>query len=101
MARSFRARLRSSVRPGGSFWIADLVAHDDSRIEQLMREQYGDYLRAQGGDEYVAKVFAYVEREDTPRSVTFQLELLRQYGFDRVEVLHKRACFAAFGGIKR
>ena len=45
---------------------------------------------AQGGDEYVAKVFAYVEREDTPRSVTFQLELLRQYGFDRVEVLHKR-----------
>ena len=45
MARSFLAH-RASVRPGGSFWIADLVAHDNSRIEQLMREQYGDFLRA-------------------------------------------------------
>jgi tRNA (cmo5U34)-methyltransferase len=45
-------------------------------------------------------VFAYVEREDTPRPLPFQLDLLRQAGFAQVEVLHKNVCFAAFGAVK-
>jgi tRNA (cmo5U34)-methyltransferase len=44
--------------------------------------------------------FAYVEKEDTPRPLLFQLDLLRQVGFGQVEVLHKRVCFAAFGAVK-
>lgn len=46
------------------------------------------------------KVFEYIDREDSPRLVTFQLELLKQVGFERVELLHKNACFAAFGALK-
>ena len=61
--------------------------------------QYGEYLRVLGGTEYQERVFAYVS-ERNARSLPFQLELMRQHGFDRVEVLHKHACFAAFGGIK-
>jgi tRNA (cmo5U34)-methyltransferase len=30
----------------------------------------------------------------------YQLELLRRTGFSRVDVLHKHACFAAFGAAK-
>jgi tRNA (cmo5U34)-methyltransferase len=45
-------------------------------------------------------VFAYVEKEDTLQSLVFQLDMLRQMGFDRVEVLHKNLCFAAFGAVK-
>jgi tRNA (cmo5U34)-methyltransferase len=30
----------------------------------------------------------------------FQLDLLREAGFAKVEVLHKNAVFAAFGAIK-
>jgi len=45
-------------------------------------------------------VFGYIEQEDTPRSLTYQLELLARVGFVRVDVLHKNACFAAFGGVK-
>jgi tRNA (cmo5U34)-methyltransferase len=45
-------------------------------------------------------VFAYVEKEDTPRPLVFQLDLLLQVGFSRVEVLHKNVCFAAFGAVK-
>jgi hypothetical protein len=30
----------------------------------------------------------------------WQLERLRCAGFGAVEVLHKNACFAAFGGVK-
>ena len=46
------------------------------------------------------QVFQYIEREDTPRSLTYQMRLLGQAGFQPVEVLHKHACFAAFGGVK-
>ena len=35
-----------------------------------------------------------------PRSLTYQLDLLRRVGFARTEVLHKNGCFAAFGGIR-
>ena len=41
-----------------------------------------------------------IEEEDSPRPVTYQLDLLRKVGFDRVELLHNNTCFAAFGAIK-
>lgn len=51
-------------------------------------------------DEYRDKVFAYIDREDSPRPVTYQLDLLRRVGFGQVELLHKNSCFAAFGAVK-
>jgi len=42
----------------------------------------------------------YIDKEDSPRSVTYQIGLMRKVGFTSVEVLHKNSCFAAFGGIK-
>ena len=36
----------------------------------------------------------------TPRPLMFQLDLLRSVGFNKVELLHKHSCFAAFGAIK-
>jgi hypothetical protein len=41
-----------------------------------------------------------VEKEDTPRPLLFQLDLLREVGFTLVDVLHKNVCFAAFGVVK-
>jgi tRNA (cmo5U34)-methyltransferase len=46
------------------------------------------------------EVFAYVAKEDTPRPMDFQLDLLRRVGFAAVDVLHKNSCFAAFGAVK-
>ena len=89
-----------ALRPGGSFWIVDLVSHDSAALQALMWSRYGDYLTGLGGAAYRDRVFAYVEREDSPRSVTYQVDLLRRTGFDEVDVLHKQACFAAFGGVK-
>ena len=60
----------------------------------------GDYLTRLKDESYRDHVFAYVEKEDTPRPLLFQLDLLRQVGFAQVEVLHKNICFAAFGAVK-
>jgi tRNA (cmo5U34)-methyltransferase len=89
-----------SLRPGGSFWITDLITHTTPAIQSLMWRRYGEYLTALKDDAYRDHVFAYIEKEDTPRPILFQLDLLRAVGFRDVELLHKNSCFAAFGGMK-
>jgi tRNA (cmo5U34)-methyltransferase len=86
--------------PGGSVWITDLVSHETQSVQKLMWTRYGEYLAALAGDSYRDKVFAYIDKEDSPRPVTFQMELLRKVGFKHIELLHKNSCFAAFGAIK-
>jgi tRNA (cmo5U34)-methyltransferase len=89
-----------ALRPGGSVWVFDLVESSIPAVQQLMWRRYGEYLTRLKDEAYRDHVFAYVEREDTPRPLLFQLDLLRQVGFARVEVLHKTVCFAAFGAVK-
>ncbi len=88
-----------SLRPGGSLWISDLVRHSVPAVQDRMWERYGEYLVQLKGEEYRDHVFAYIEHEDTPRPLMFQLDLLREVGFTQVEVLHKNSCFAAFGAV--
>jgi len=89
-----------ALKPGGSFWVSDLISQDHPALEAVFEEQYGKYLENLGGPEYRKKVLDYIEAEDTPRSVSFQLDLMRKVGFSYTEVLHKNSRFAAFGGIR-
>ena len=90
-----------ALRPGGSVWVFDLVESSIPAVQRLMWRRYGEYLTRLKDEAYRDHVFAYVEKEDTPRPLLFQLDLLRQVGFAQVEVLHKNVCFAAFGAVKR
>jgi tRNA (cmo5U34)-methyltransferase len=93
-------KFHQALRPGGAVWIADLVTHTTPAVQSLMWRRYGEYLSAFKGDEYRDHVFAYIEQEDTPRPLMFQIDTLRAAGFRDVELLHKNSCFAAFGAIK-
>jgi tRNA (cmo5U34)-methyltransferase len=86
--------------PGGSVWISDFIRHDNEQIQEMMWDRFGAHLESLGGAAYRKKVFAYIDKEDSPRSLTYQLGLLQKVGFDHVEVLHKNACFVGFGAIK-
>jgi tRNA (cmo5U34)-methyltransferase len=94
------AKIYKWLKPGGSFWMVDLVAHNSEVINRLFEDQYSRYLETLGGPEYRKKVWDYVRYEDTPRSLNFQLALLAKVGFQHIDVLHKNSSFAAFGGIK-
>lgn len=94
-------KFHKALRPGGSVWIFDLVESELPGVEAAMRRRYGEYLAHLRDETYRDHVFAYIEQEDTPRSLVFQLDLLREVGFDAREVLHKNGCFAAFGAVKR
>jgi len=53
------------------------------RSKELMQQRYGEYLTRLKDASYRDHVFAYVEKEDTPRPLLFQLDLLRQVGSPR------------------
>lgn len=93
-------KLYNLLKPGGCLMISDLVVQDAPQIHEMIWQKYGEYLSGIGGETYRDNVFAYIEKEDSPRSLTYQLDLMKKCGFQTVEVLHKHLCFAAFGGIK-
>ena len=88
------------LKPGGCFMISDLITQDTEILSEYTWERYGDYLEGLGGKDYRKKVLDYVAMEDSPRSMNYQLDLMKKVGFQKVEILHKNMCFGAFGGIK-
>ena len=98
--RAVFKKMFSALRPGGSLWISDMIAHSNPQVQAMMWERYGNYLTQRKDAAYRDHVFAYVAREDTPRPLMFQIDLLREVGFREVEILHKNSCFAAFGALK-
>lgn len=95
------AHIFDALRPGGSFWIVDLIRQEHAAVQRMIWQRYGEHLIAMRDEAYRDVVFDYVEKEDTPQTLPFQLDLLREVGFRDVDVLHKNTCFAAFGGVKR
>ena len=93
-------KLHRWLRPGGRLYVSDLMGFDDPGVHALMWERYGQYLESLGGVPYREKVFAYVEKEDSPRSLPYQLELLRKTGFSSWDVLHRNSVFACYCAVK-
>lgn len=94
--RKMFKRLHQWLQPGGMLFVADYTAFDDPAIQKLMMARYAGHLETLGGAALRDRVFAHCEVEDSPRSVKFQLDLLRQTGFQDYDLLHRNSVFAAF-----
>jgi tRNA (cmo5U34)-methyltransferase len=94
------AKLHRWLKSGGRLYVADLVTFDTPAIQQLMWNRYGLHLESLGGAAYRDEVFAYIEKEDSPRSLPFQLELLQRAGFSSYDVLHRNQVFACYFAVK-
>ncbi|WP_431242329.1 class I SAM-dependent methyltransferase [Flavobacterium sp. P21] len=93
-------KLFKLLKSGGCLMISDLITQDTELLNEYTWRRYGEYLEGIGGAEYRQKVLDYIEKEDSPRSMNYQLDLMKKVGFSKVEILHKNMCFGAFGGIK-
>ena len=92
--------LHTWLKPGGRLYVADFVIFDLPDTQEVMWERYGQYLTSLGGEAYRDKVFAYTDLEDSPRSLPFQLDLLKATGFSHYDVLHRNSVFACYFGQK-
>jgi tRNA (cmo5U34)-methyltransferase len=93
-------KLYKWLKPGGRIYVSDLVSFDQRGVHDLMWKRYGDYLESIGGPDYKEKVFTYIDKEDSPRSLPFQLGLLRYAGFSHYDILHRNSVFACYYGEK-
>lgn len=93
--------LYGKLKKGGSIWIFDLITQDSDALQEFIYNvRYGDYLTSLKDEDYRDHVFDYIDKEDSPRSLMYQLDLLRKVGFSKVDILHKNLCFASFVGFK-
>ena len=88
------------LKPGGALFVSDLVHHEHDLVHESMWKRYGEYLETVGDAGYREEVFGYIDIEDSPRSLTYQMELMKKVGFEYVDLLHKNSCFGAYVGVK-
>lgn len=94
------ARFHAWLKPGGRLYVSDLVYFDLPDVQELMWSRYGLYLEGLKGPEYREKVFDYIDKEDTARSLPFQIGLLQTAGFSAWDVLHRNSMFVCYVGVK-
>jgi tRNA (cmo5U34)-methyltransferase len=66
----------------------------------MMLNGWVSMLQRQVSPEEVDMYLDRYESEDTPRTLSCQLDLLKEVGFQETFVLHKHFNFAAFGARK-
>ena len=93
-------KIYKALKHGGTFWISDIVIGETDEINQMMLDGWLSMLRKQISEEEIEMYLERYETEDTPRTLSYQLELLKQVGFSETIVLHKHFNFATFGARK-
>jgi len=93
-------KLYATLKQGGCLMISDLITQNSELINDYIWKKYGDYLENIGGADYRQNVLDYIEKEDSPRSLNYQFDLMKNIGFSSTEILHKNLCFAAYGAVK-
>jgi tRNA (cmo5U34)-methyltransferase len=94
---AIQSDIREILLPDAAFDVAVAAATLHHLREDGERQQVFAALK---GLDYSDHVFGYIEAEDTPRPLWWQLDLLARTGFREVDALHKNSCYAAFGAIK-
>jgi tRNA (cmo5U34)-methyltransferase len=98
--KSVLTKFHRWLRPGGSLWVADHIEQEIPGVQEVMKDRWCEHLTQLKGPEYCEQVLAYTAKEDSPRSLIFQLEMLRQAGFVTMDIVHKNGPFAAYCAVK-
>ena len=88
------------LKPGGALYVADVMLAETPAMCDVMWSKLGQHLESVGGAEYRGKVFDYIDKEDSPRSLMYQIDLLRRTGFTQCDVLHRNGISGCYCGFK-
>ena len=97
--RAFEGIYRS-LRTGGSFWMWDLIRHENDAIESVQQGRYAEYLTQLRDADYQRHVFEYIKHSDSPETISFIMEMLHSVGFRKIDIIHKNVVFVALVAVK-
>jgi tRNA (cmo5U34)-methyltransferase len=93
-------KIYQALKPGGSFWISDIIIDEQVEMDQFMNKGWFNWIENTHGMDKLIHTKEQFQREDTPQTLNFQLDLMKKVGFKTTHILHKHYNFAAFGAIK-
>ena len=93
-------KIYKALKSGGTFWINDIVLSETDEISNMMIDGWIGEMKKYHNEVEIEMYLNRYETEDTPRTLSYQLDLMKRVGFRETLVLHKHFNFAAFGAIK-
>lgn len=99
--KSIISRLHEALKPGGILILSEKLRQEDEAVEEFNTETY-EAFKAGNGYSYleIANKRQALENFLVPGSLTGNLNLLNESGFDRVEILFKWLNFSTFLAFK-
>ena len=94
------SKIHSLLKSGGLLLVSDLIRHENPRIEALFQVRQERFLREALGDAEAERIMRSIAESDTPSSVEYQFDLLKELGFREVGLLHKNLVFCAYYALK-
>ncbi|MHB8088964.1 MAG: class I SAM-dependent methyltransferase, partial [Anaerolineaceae bacterium] len=90
-----------ALKSGGIFVCCDVVAGADDSLSQLNENGWRAFLKEQGLESAeVDRILSNYHVEDSPIDCSLHMTLLKEAGFQVVDVIWKRSNFAAYVGVK-
>ena len=97
--KAIYGRIFDALRPGGSFFNADIVLGSDDDIHEMYLTKWKDFMyRSFTRDVVDNEQMPRYREEDSPARLTDHLRWLSEVGFGTVDVLWKYYNFAVYGG---
>lgn len=96
---SIFGRVYDALKRGGLFFVNDIVIGETPEIDAIMLNGWRSELQKNvpGEVDFFMKKY---ETEDTPQTLNYQLNLMRDVGFSQTILLHKHFNFVTFVGVK-
>jgi len=97
---SLYRRIFRWLKSGGCFVCLDNVAGDTPELAALSYAAWAETLKSNYNAEEIRSIVETTIREDSPISLREHLEILRDCGFDRADVVWKKHIFGLYAGFK-
>ncbi len=95
-------RLYNALRPGGVFFVIDLLRSDNSHLQHLYLEKWKEFMRqSELPEETIAEQVILHRQEDRPATMEEELAVLGEAGFSPVDIVLKQYYVTLFGGVKK
>lgn len=92
--------IHTCLKPSGIFVCVDLVCGADLDLTMLAFEDWAGHLESAFGEDRAMQILHGSVIEDSPLSVSDHMELLKEVGFERADVLWKLNAYARYVGCR-